>query len=212
MRARPRRPRPTSASRAFYGRWTAWSPPPRSPTGARTCGGTSRGTSRPGSRPRSWPRASAISRRRAAGKSSRRAASSMRGAALGDPDVKEPFTPDARRRARDMVDHLVAALDDRLHTLEWMGDSTRAQAVGKLRAFGKKIGYPDKWRDYSKLVIDKHDFAGNLVRAQTFATARDLGRIDKPLDKAEWRMTAPTVNATYSPSFNDITFPADNLV
>ena len=139
------------------------------------------------------------------------AANFMLGDALGEAYVKEAFTPDARRRARDMVDHLVAALDDRLHTLEWMGDSTRAQAVGKLRAFGKKIGYPDKWRDYSKLLIDKHDFAGNVVRAQTFATARDLGRIDKPLDKSEWRMTAPTVNATYSPSFNDITFPAGIL-
>ena len=139
------------------------------------------------------------------------AANFMLGDALGEAYVKETFTPDARRRARDMVDHLVAALDDRLHTLEWMGDSTRAQAVGKLRAFGKKIGYPDKWRDYSKLLIDKHDFAGNVVSAQTFATARDLGRIDKPLDKSEWRMTAPTVNATYSPSFNDITFPAGIL-
>src|SRR5436853_1829117 len=139
------------------------------------------------------------------------AANFMLGDALGEAYVKETFTPDARRRARDMVDHLVAALDDRLHTLEWMGDSTRAQAVGKLRAFGKKIGYPDKWRDYSKLLIDKHDFAANVVRTQTFATARDLGRIDKPLDKTEWRMTAPTVNATYSPSFNDITFPAGIL-
>ena len=139
------------------------------------------------------------------------AANFMLGDALGEAYVKETFTPDARRRARDMVDHLVAALDDRLHTLEWMGDSTRAQAVGKLRAFGKKIGYPDKWRDYSKLVIDRQEFAANVVRAQTFATARDLGRIDKPLDKSEWRMTAPTVNAGYSPSFNDITFPAGIL-
>ena len=139
------------------------------------------------------------------------AANFMLGDALGEAYVKETFTPDARRRARAMVDHLVAALDDRLHTLEWMGDSTRVQAVIKLRAFGKKIGYPDKWRDYSALVIDNHDFAGNVVRAQTFATARDLGRIAKPLDKAEWRMTAPTVNATYSPSFNDITFPAGIL-
>src|SRR6266702_3229327 len=139
------------------------------------------------------------------------AANGMLGDALGQAYVQETFTPDARRRARDMVDHLIAALDSRLHTLEWMGDSTRAQAVAKLRAFGKKIGYPDKWRDYSKLLVDPRDFAGNVVRAQTFATARDLGRIDRPLDKTEWRMTAPTVNATYSPSFNDITFPAGIL-
>src|SRR4029077_3431120 len=137
-------------------------------------------------------------------------ANSMLGDALGEAYVKETFTPDARRRARDMVDHLIAALDDRLHTLEWMGDSTRAQAVTKLRAFGKKIGYPDKWRDYSKLEIDR-EFAANVVRAQTFAVAWDLGPIAKPLDWAIWRMTAPTVNATYSPSFNDITFPAGIL-
>src|SRR2546430_680584 len=92
-----------------------------------------------------------------------------------------------------------------------MGDSTRAQAVGKLRAFGRKIGYPDKWRDYSRLWIERGDCAGNVVRAQTFANARDLARIDKPLDKTEWRMTAPTVNASYSASFNDITFPAGIL-
>ena len=139
------------------------------------------------------------------------AANAMLGDALGQAYVEETFTPDARRRALDMVDHLIAALDDRLHTLEWMGDSTRAQAVAKLRAFGKKIGYPDKWRDYSKLAVDRQDFAGNVVRAQTFATARDLARIGKPVDKAEWRMTAPTVNATYSASFNDITFPAGIL-
>src|SRR5204863_3909398 len=97
------------------------------------------------------------------------------------------------------------------HTLEWMGDSTRAQAVAKLRAFGKKIGYPDKWRDYAKLAVDPRDFAGNVVRAQTFAAAWDFARIGKPVDKAEWRMTAPTVNASYSPTFNDITFPAGML-
>src|SRR3989440_6410 len=94
------------------------------------------------------------------------AANSLLGDALGQAYVKQTFTPDARRRARDMVDHLVAALDDRLHTLEWMGDSTRAQAVAKLRAFGKKIGYPDKWRDYSRLVVDdqgrQFDAQGNL--------------------------------------------------
>ncbi len=139
------------------------------------------------------------------------AANAMLGDALGQAYVKETFTPEARGRARDMVDHLIAALDSRLHTLEWMGDSTRAQAVAKLRAFGKKIGYPDKWRDYSKLLVDPRDFAGNVVRAQTFASARDLARIGKPVDKAEWRMTAPTVNATYSASFNDITFPAGIL-
>ncbi len=139
------------------------------------------------------------------------AANFTMGDALGQAYVKQTFTPDARRRALAMVENLIAALDDRLHTLEWMSDTTRARALDKLRAFGRKIGYPDKWRDYSKLYIDRADLAGNLVRAQTFNTARNLGRIGKPVDPQEWRMTAPTVNASYSPSYNDITFPAGIL-
>ena len=139
------------------------------------------------------------------------ATNAMMGDALGKAYVRQTFTPEARRRALAMVDDLIAALDDRLHTLEWMGDSTRARAITKLRAFGKKIGYPETWRDYSKLTIDRADFAGNVVRAQTFNTARDLQRIGKPLDSREWRMTAPTVNASYNPSYNDITFPAGIL-
>jgi putative endopeptidase len=139
------------------------------------------------------------------------AANFLMGDALGQAYVQQTFTPEARRRARAMVDNLIAALDDRLRTLEWMGDTTRAQALAKPRAFGKKIGYPDKWRDYSKLVIDRADLAGNVVRAQTLNIARNLGRVGKPVDREEWRMTAPTVNATYSASYNDITFPAGIL-
>ena len=139
------------------------------------------------------------------------AANFLMGDALGQAYVQQTFTREARRRALAMVDNLIAALDDRLQTLQWMGDTTRAQALAKLRAFGKKIGYPDKWRDYSKLVIDRADLAGNVVRAQTLNTARNLGRVGKPVDRQEWRMTAPTVNATYSASYNDITFPAGIL-
>src|SRR5204862_541666 len=139
------------------------------------------------------------------------AANTMMGDALGAAYVKQTFTPAARRRALAMVDNLIAALDDRLRTLEWMSDTTRARALEKLRAFDRKIGYPDKWRDYSKLLIDRTDLVGNVVRAETLNTARTLSRIDKPLDRAEWRMTAPTVNASYNPSFNDITFPAGIL-
>src|SRR5256885_13319583 len=139
------------------------------------------------------------------------AANTMMGDALGAAYVKQTFTPAARRRALAMVDNLIAALDDRLRTLEWMSDTTRVRALEKLRAFGRKIGYPDKWRDYSKLLIDRPDLVGNSAPAETFHTARTLSRIDKPLDRAEWRMTAPTVNASYNPSFNDITFPAGIL-
>src|SRR3989442_10314730 len=110
-----------------------------------------------------------------------------------------------------MVDNLIAALDDRLQTVRWGGGTTRAERRAKRRRFGKKIGYPDKWRDYSKLVIDRADLAGNVVRAQTLNTARNLDRVGKPVDRQEWRMTAPTVNATYSASYNDITFPAGIL-
>jgi putative endopeptidase len=133
------------------------------------------------------------------------------GDALGQAYVRETFTPEARRRALTMVENLIAVLDDRLHTLEWMGDSTRAQALVKLRAFRKKIGYPDKWRDYSKLTTDRGPFLGNAVRAEAFAVARNLERIAKPVERDEWRMTAPTVNATYNSSLNDITFPAGIL-
>ncbi len=139
------------------------------------------------------------------------AANFMMGDALGQAYVRETFTPEARRRALTMVENLIAALDDRLHTLEWMSDTTRARALGKLRAFGRKIGYPDKWRDYTKLSIDRADLAGNVVRAQTSNGARILSRIGKPVDPQEWRMIAPTVNASYNPSYNDITFPAGIL-
>src|SRR5207302_544811 len=97
------------------------------------------------------------------------AANTMMGDALGAAYVKQTFTPAARRRALAMVDNLIAALDDRLRTLEWMSDTTRARALEKLRAFGRKIGYPDKWRDYSKLLIDRTDLAGNVVRFKTRA-------------------------------------------
>jgi putative endopeptidase len=133
------------------------------------------------------------------------------GDALGKEYVRATFPPAARARARAMVDNLIAALDDRLHTLEWMTDSTRAQALVKFRAFGKKIGYPDKWRDYSGLAVDKGPYIGNAMRADAFRTATNVERIGKPVDREEWRMTPPTVNASYSPTNNDITFPAGIL-
>jgi putative endopeptidase len=137
------------------------------------------------------------------------------GQALGDPlgqaYVRETFTPAARSRAQAMVENLIAALEDRLKTLEWMSDSTRAQALIKLHAFGRKIGYPDKWRDYSALVVERGPYIENAMRSEAFSTARNRERIGKPVDHAEWRMTTPTVNASYSPNANDITFPAGIL-
>ena len=133
------------------------------------------------------------------------------GDALGAVYVKRTFAPAARARALAMVNNMIAVLDTRLHTLPWMGDSTRANAVGKLQAFGKKIGYPDKFRDYSGLVIDRGAVIGNLMRSDAFDAARIRGRVGKPVDRAEWRWTTPTVNASYNPTMNDITFPAGIL-
>ena len=110
------------------------------------------------------------------------AANGLMGDALGAAYVRETFTPEARHRALDMVGHLIAALDERLHTLEWMGDSTRAQALIKLLAIREKIGYPARWRDYGKLQVDRGPFAGNGARAAALATARDVERIGKPVE------------------------------
>lgn len=133
------------------------------------------------------------------------------GDALGAEYVTRTFTPAARGRALGMVNNMIAVLDARLHTLPWMGDSTRAHAVGKLQAFGKKIGYPDKWRDYGGLVINRGPIVGNLMRSDAFEAARLRSRIGRPVDRAEWRWTTPTVNASYNPTMNDITFPAGIL-
>lgn len=133
------------------------------------------------------------------------------GEALGQVYVKKTFTPEAKAHALAMVHNLEAALKDDLTTLPWMSDATRQQAIGKLRAFAEKIGYPDKWRDYSKLSIDRGPYVLDVLRAQTFEFNRDLGKVGKPLDRTEWQMTPPTVNAYYNPLMNEIVFPAGIL-
>ena len=135
--------------------------------------------------------------------------------ALGDPVgrayVQRTFSPAARARGLAMVNNMIAVLDARLHTLPWMSDSTRAHAIAKLQAFGKKIGYPDKWRDYSALTVERGPIIVNVRRSDAFEAARLRSRIGKPVDRAEWRWTTPTVNASYNPTMNDITFPAGIL-
>ncbi len=133
------------------------------------------------------------------------------GEALGQVYVKKAFTPEAKAHALEMVHNLEAALKDDLTTLPWMGDATRQQAMGKLQAFAEKIGYPDKWRDYSKLSIDRGPYVMNVLRADAFEFNRDLGKVGKPLDRTEWGMTPPTVNAYYNPQLNEIVFPAGIL-
>ena len=130
------------------------------------------------------------------------------GEALGQVYVQKYFPPAAKARALEMVHHLLAALRDDLETLPWMGPETRAQATAKLEAFAVKIGYTDKWRDYSALEIDRRSYAENLVRASEFDFARRLNKIGKPVDRTEWGMTPPTVNAYNNSSMNEIVFPA----
>jgi putative endopeptidase len=133
------------------------------------------------------------------------------GEALGKLYVAFDFPPKAKARALEMVDNLKEALADRIKTLDWMDQPTKDQALKKLAAMQVKIGYPDKWLDYSLLPIDRGPYVLNDIRASQFATTRDLNKIGKPVDPTEWGMTPPTVNAYYSPNRNEIVFPAGIL-
>jgi putative endopeptidase len=133
------------------------------------------------------------------------------GEALGEVYVNKYFPPEAKAHAKEMVNNLLAALRSDIPTLSWMGPETKKEALAKMEAFTVKIGYPDKWRDYSKLAVDRGSYIGNLRRGQEFAEARELGKIGKPVDRGEWGMTPPTVNAYYNPTFNEIVFPAGIL-
>ena len=128
--------------------------------------------------------------------------------ALGQAYVAQYFTPTAKQRALDMVRNLESVFHDRLQTLGWMSDTTKVQATGKLAAFTNKIGYPDKWRDYSTLTIKPGPFLDNQIAVRQYERHRELARIGQPVDRAEWGMTPPTVNAYYNPSMNEIVFPA----
>ncbi len=133
------------------------------------------------------------------------------GEALGKLYVADYFPPEAKARALELVNNLKEALSDRIKTLEWMDEPTKQQALKKLAAFTVKIGYPDKWRDYSLLKIDRGPFVLNAIRAENFEVNRELKKIGKPVDRTEWGMTPPTVNAYYNPNMNEIVFPAGIL-
>jgi len=128
--------------------------------------------------------------------------------ALGQAYVAQYFTPTAKQRALEMVRNLESVFHDRLQTLGWMSDTTKAQAETKLAAFTNKIGYPDKWRDYSSLTIKPGQFLDNQLAVREYERRRELARIGQPVDRTEWGMTPPTVNAYYNPSMNEIVFPA----
>jgi len=133
------------------------------------------------------------------------------GFALGRLYVQKKFPPEAKERADRMVKNLVAALHDDMTTMHWMGAETRQAALAKLAAFTPKIGYPDEWRDYSAYRVAREGYAANVMAGNAFEFHRDLKKIGKPVDRKEWGMTPPTVNAYYNPSKNEIVFPAGIL-
>jgi predicted metalloendopeptidase len=133
------------------------------------------------------------------------------GEALGQPYVQESFGADGKQRMLKMVSALEAALGDDIQGLDWMTPETKKQAELKLQAITNKIGYPDDWRDYSSLVIKRRDLLGNAQRARAFEVKRNLNKIGQPLDKKEWGMSPPTVNAYYNAPENNINFPAGIL-
>ena len=133
------------------------------------------------------------------------------GDALGQLYVERYFSPQAKAKALELVMNLKAALRDRLKVLDWISEGTRQQALKKLDAINVKIGYPDKWRDYSALNIDGGSYVLNAMRADEFEFKRNLNKIGKPIDRQEWGVTTPTVDAYYNPNFNEIVFPAGIL-
>jgi putative endopeptidase len=133
------------------------------------------------------------------------------GEALGQVYVEKYFSPDAKQEALKIVKEIEAAMEQDISSLPWMSAATKQQALIKLHTVANKIGYPDKWRDYSKLEIVRGDELGNVERARRFEFNRELAKIGKPVDRGEWGMTPPTVNAYYDAQMNDINFPAGVL-
>ncbi len=138
-------------------------------------------------------------------------ANGVLGEAIGQEYVKRTFTPAAKARALTMVDNLIATLRADIGQLTWMSDATKKQAIIKLDAFTRKIGYPDKWKDYSKLEVESGQYLADLRHANDWRRADNWSRLGKPVDRTEWGMTPPTVNAYYNPQMNEIVFPAGIL-
>ena len=133
------------------------------------------------------------------------------GEALGQEFVKDNFSPDLKAKTLHMTRQIQAAMDSEIRNLDWMGPQTKAKALEKLHGIVNKIGYPDKWRDYSALEIRRDDLLGNVQRGDAFEMRRQLAKIGRPVDHGEWAMTPPTVNAYYDAQMNDINFPAGIL-
>ena len=133
------------------------------------------------------------------------------GEALGQEFVSRAFSAELKAKTLHMTLQVEQAMQDDIKSLDWMDEPTKARALEKLHAIVNKIGYPDAWRDYGSVVISRRDFVGNVTRASLFETRRQLAKIGQPLDRSEWGMTPPTVNAYFDPQMNDINFPAGVL-
>ncbi len=133
------------------------------------------------------------------------------GEALGQVFVEKTFTNDTKARAVAMTRGVEKAMENDLHEITWMSDATKQRALEKLHGIVNKIGYPERWRDYSSLRIEPAGFLGNVARAGLFESKREFAKIGKPVDRGEWHMSPPTVNAYYDPQMDDINFPAGVL-
>ena len=133
------------------------------------------------------------------------------GEALGQAYVRKVFSPELKQSTLTMTQNIEAAMEKRIRELDWMSEETKQQALEKLHAIRNKVGYPDKWRDYSSVTIAANDFLGNVQRATEFERHRNFNKIGQPVDHGEWGMTPPTVNAYYNGQMNDINFPAGVL-
>ena len=144
-------------------------------------------------------------------KRSLRATDGALGEAFGQLYVDKAFSPAAKTKAKEMIENLRKAYAERIMATDWMSPATKKEALVKLNAFAVKIGYPDKWKDYSKLKITRASYLDNLMAARQWKTQDELSHFGKPIDRGEWGMTPPTVNAYYNPPMNEIVFPAGIL-
>jgi putative endopeptidase len=130
------------------------------------------------------------------------------GELLGQVYVKKYYSPETKKRYERLVDNMIKAFAERIKKLDWMGDSTKEKALYKLSKIMKKVGYPDKWKDFSKLTVSRTSYARNTVNEKIFWFERDINKLGKPVDRTEWNMTPQTYNAYYNPSNNEIVLPA----
>jgi len=133
------------------------------------------------------------------------------GEMVGKAYVKEYFPAERKQQVAEMAQNFIAAFREGIETLEWMSPETKLQAQAKLAKINVKVGYPDKWRDYSKLKVARNDLLGNVLRSREFAHSFNIDKLGKPVDRSAWSMTPQTVNAYYSPSLNEVVFPAARL-